>query len=928
MSNSLHTNKILAVFGHDLGSKILALIDPCTTGTVDCTKFKQCETITTLGVDPSNSNNLLYSNESGVISTISLSSIDPTTFTYDNTTDILSLGLSNGTFLTVNLGSISVSVADSSSIDLSITGANVITGVAIIDPAVDNTLSITANGLYVPPASFTSVEENIWSISGNENTNPETDFIGTTDETSLSIKTNNKERIKILENGLVGINIEDPDSALTVMPEGTRKLTGTFTYDTITQTLTGTDSLLQTELGAGFGNNGTFFGGNRNLVFVLPRFGILSINYGFGPFPSSETEWVLGSNHDEILSFTDEEIYVFENNPTATYEEILINVAKVIEVVLTRDGYTQFYNRANRYIVEADLHEYLPRQGSLQMYYGGEQTELIYSFNNSNKVTRFQKFDNNTNEYYQFGVPQLDVDNGGQNDNTFSKLRFFDNGNIGFSNLPENFIEDEILYRDENGFLKTGRNKLPISITPIKVMLSGAYDSNTGLMRTDLNTKNLIPTASPYASEDNIAEGYTINPNLVNIRTDIVDWVQVKFRDSENNIVLTRSAFVLENGDVLDQDGTLGVKTNLEGDYFISVHHRNHLTAMTLNKVDIADVVDFTDPLTALWKRDNTTNSVPTKNVNGVELLWGGNTTNDIENYDNGVIASNNNSDLDSINTYISNNAGNLTNIYVVEDVNLDGSVSSSDITFISEEVKSHPGNSFNVVSFLNLKEQTPEGIYIPNPLAPITEKIILADTDGGVGSHGIIMRDTMKAQYPTLVDADFSFNTSYNAFEIANVSNIPIIVRSTTGLNTYANHSKAYWDSVILVMPLGSNQKIELDYSGELYPWVICTGAGATQNETAFGNNLDFWDEDENQDGTYTSSFSNARIAAKLYQIWVGRTNPDMWEVIIAARETAERNITTHPDGLKWNKNNGYGKIDVAAAIAYAGTIPTKPVY
>jgi hypothetical protein len=46
---------------------------------------------------------------------------------------------------------------------------------------------------------------NGWSLTGNSGTNPNTNFIGTTDNQALNLKTNNSTRIEVKANGLVGI---------------------------------------------------------------------------------------------------------------------------------------------------------------------------------------------------------------------------------------------------------------------------------------------------------------------------------------------------------------------------------------------------------------------------------------------------------------------------------------------------------------------------------------------------------------------------------------------------------------------------------------------------------------------------------------------------------------------------------------------------
>jgi hypothetical protein len=230
----------------------------------------------------------------------------------------------------------------------------------------------------------------------------------------------------------------------------------------------------------------------------------------------------------------------------------------------------------------------------------------------------------------------------------------------------------------------------------------------------------------------------------------------------------------------------------------------------------------------------------------------------------------------------------------------------------------------YEVYGTLEFASATIDASLLSNPGGTIPAVII---QDNGSTSHGQTVRDTFIAQNSNYVASDFQFDASIYAFSFAAQYGVDMIIRSTTGLTSYANLSEQYKGDVLLVMPLGDNNYVELDYNGELYPWVICTGAGDTENKTSFGNNLDFFDEDDVSDASFISSYSNGRIAGKLKAIKDARAST-WWDTINAARETATRTATTHPSSGKWNKNNGYGIIDVSAAIAYTGTLPATPYY
>lgn len=59
-----------------------------------------------------------------------------------------------------------------------------------------------------------SNEKSGWGVKGNSGTNPTTDYIGTSDYLPLVIKSNNTERMRITETGLIGVNINTPEAAL------------------------------------------------------------------------------------------------------------------------------------------------------------------------------------------------------------------------------------------------------------------------------------------------------------------------------------------------------------------------------------------------------------------------------------------------------------------------------------------------------------------------------------------------------------------------------------------------------------------------------------------------------------------------------------------------------------------------------------------
>lgn len=140
------------------------------------------------------------------------------------------------------------------------------------------------------------------------------------------------------------------------------------------------------------------------------------------------------------------------------------------------------------------------------------------------------------------------------------------------------------------------------------------------------------------------------------------------------------------------------------------------------------------------------------------------------------------------------------------------------------------------------------------------------------------------------------------------------VIVRSETGIADLETLA-ALRSGILSVMPLGSNSHDELTALTELGVIVAC-GGGVTQNETGYGAGLEFWDSDLDGVDPDLSSYSTGRIAGKLLRIY-DELRCSWEEVRMRARATAS-------NGGVWDAHNGYGRIDVDAALAYVpSTVP-----
>lgn len=134
-----------------------------------------------------------------------------------------------------------------------------------------------------------------------------------------------------------------------------------------------------------------------------------------------------------------------------------------------------------------------------------------------------------------------------------------------------------------------------------RVVLQGAY--NGSAMNTTLRTNNLLPIAQPFNTAPFNYQGTEAVANAAAIPATAVDWVLVELRDAATNttVVERRAAFVNANGDIVDTDGSNGVKfyTIAAGTaYNIAIRSRNHLAVVSrlAQTIPNATAFDFTLP--------------------------------------------------------------------------------------------------------------------------------------------------------------------------------------------------------------------------------------------------------------------------------------------------------------------------------------------
>ncbi len=211
----------------------------------------------------------------------------------------------------------------------------------------------------------------------------------------------------------------------------------------------------------------------------------------------------------------------------------------------------------------------------------------------------------------------------------------------------------------------------------VKVLLQGAYDSATGLMRDDLRRKGYLPgvgepltySGAEVASEDVLA---ATDENAV------VDWITLELRDATDHTLLyaRRGLLVQRNGQVIVANG--GAKNIVfegvtPGNYRVSIQHRNHLGVMSENAVALtanSQLLDFSDPAFPV-QGDALSRYV----LGGKAMLWAGDADANTQ-----LIVSGPNTDLNTLLGYVLTEPANTqqdsnfrVNGYFNTDLNLDG---------------------------------------------------------------------------------------------------------------------------------------------------------------------------------------------------------------------------------------------------------------
>ncbi len=253
----------------------------------------------------------------------------------------------------------------------------------------------------------------------------------------------------------------------------------------------------------------------------------------------------------------------------------------------------------------------------------------------------------------------------------------------------------------------------------IKGTLQGALLGNSGnnLMRDDLRKKGLLPLEEPYSKFSQFTHygeggGEKVAPSMFEIdgANGIVDWVFIELRDAneKNKVIATCSGLMQCDGDIVDVNGndTIKFRNVLNGDYYVSLRHRNHLGLLTSNTYTFLPnqipFVDLTYPFTPVLGEDANIE------VDGQKALWSGDL-----NHDGRIIYQGPNNDIFFMLLEILLDDGNkdfLPNFinrgYTEKDFNLDGSViyqgpSNDRAHLLFNTILKHPQNQSKFSNFI-----------------------------------------------------------------------------------------------------------------------------------------------------------------------------------------------------------------------------------
>ncbi len=131
---------------------------------------------------------------------------------------------------------------------------------------------------------------------------------------------------------------------------------------------------------------------------------------------------------------------------------------------------------------------------------------------------------------------------------------------------------------DEGSYVINFTSGVTLATLSFKVFLEGALTGT--MMSTTLNTALPVNPTSVYSG--------VVSETSTGIPVTAVDWVEVELRNSATGpkIGTNRAGLLHSDGSITDKDGNAFNMSQVDGsDYYIVIHHRNHLSVMSSSAV-------------------------------------------------------------------------------------------------------------------------------------------------------------------------------------------------------------------------------------------------------------------------------------------------------------------------------------------------------
>ncbi len=179
-----------------------------------------------------------------------------------------------------------------------------------------------------------------------------------------------------------------------------------------------------------------------------------------------------------------------------------------------------------------------------------------------------------------------------------------------------------------------------------------------------------------------------------------------------------------------------------------------------------------------------------------------------------------------------------------------------------------------------------------------------------------IYVKITSAESYSWIADLEYAVTNSFDVI----INSTGLIAVETGGIGNSFDYIESKYPQIQFFLAAGN---ADYYYSSWLRDRsFVIVSYGVDQREGVYGEGLEFWD-------TYLpsnySSFTNGVVAGKISYIKM-YLNCDWWTARYLARLTADRNEPNR-ETEPWDLRNGYGKINVQAAIeAYGTEIPDDP--